>query len=306
MEENNRYASFYIEDIHKNVIEQSCNPELLNNVCVNDKPDAPFDISPVYFSRNVLVKYLNDPAKYVVSDGEIYFKEEGFYLRVDTDLPEWVAVLLIDLAYLDYNEQIYWRSFNLSPVDKRISPAAWRRWYDGQFAKPSAPDMILIEKYKSFYPIWEKHVGWPLFREDPENKESNLYSLHVLSNVNNSKEFYEQILVFTKVFIDSLNVKQFPEGKDPGSINRFSAYLNQFPFQVTDLVKFLRMVQRLRSSTSAHNGKIETKVEDYFKMKQYPYGAVLASIFMAMTEVLDTLMFASCKISDYNHSNLQN
>lgn len=304
MEENNRYASFYIEDIHKNVIEQSCNPELLNNVCVNDKPDAPFDISPVYFSRNVLVKYLNDPAKYAVSDGEIYFKEEGFYLRVDTDLPEWVAVLLIDFSYLDYNEQLYWRAFNISPVDKHISPAAYRRWFEGDFAESIAPDTLLIQKYTSFYSIWCKNVGWDLFRVNPEDKSSDLFSLHVLSSRDNKKEFYEQILLITRIFVDSLNVKHFPKfpnKEENGSINRFSAYLNQLPFQVYGITEFLRNIQRLRSTASAHPGTIEPKVVEFFKIGHYSYGDILASIFIDMTKVLDTLIAVSCRIYDIDN-----
>lgn len=301
-----KYVSFLIEDIHKNVIEQSCNPELLNNVCVNDKPGAPFDISPVFFKREVLSKYINAPHKYSVSDGVIFFKKEGLYFRVDTELPEWVTVLLVDLASLDYNEQLYWRSYNISPKEAHISTTSYDRWYDAKFADPSAPDSALIQEYKAFCPIWEKHVGWPLFRTDPESPDSNLYALHLLSDPDNEKEFYEQILVFTKVFIDSLNVKQFPECKESGSINRFSAYLNQFPFQVTGVVEFLRMVQRLRSSVSAHNGKVESKVAEFFMFDKLSYGIILGSIFATMIEVLKTLMLASCKISDYNHSNVQN
>ena len=187
MKHTNRYATFWIKDLHHHIIEYSCNPQKLNNICVNDKPDAPFDITPVFFKREVLDKFYHAPHKYSVSDGEVNYKEDGLFLRVDTDMKDYVAVLLIDLAGLDYEEQLYWRSFNFKPDNTTtVSKAAYDRWYEGLFANSEASDAVLVKEYSEFYSSWINIIGWPLFKEDPQDPNSMLYSVHILTDENNS------------------------------------------------------------------------------------------------------------------------
>ena len=292
MANENKSASFWIKDLYQNIVEHTCDPSALNIACINNKPDAPFDITPVYFKREVLSKYYNAPHKYSVRDGQINFIDEGFSIRVDTDMQEYVAVILVDLASLDYNEQCYWRSYNFQPDDKTtISKTAYRRWYEGQFEKPTAPDAILVQKYIKFYSDWATKFGWHLFTADPQDKTNSLYSLHLLSDENNEREFYEQVLNVTKLFIDSLNVKQFPQLDDENnkSLNRFSAYLQQNGIEATGLIDFLRKIQNLRSRGAAHPGTMKKNVIDYFGFEQHTYGFILGSIFATLVKVLETL-----------------
>ena len=80
-----------------------------------------------------------------------------------------------------------------------------------------------------------------------------LYSVHILTDENNEKEFYDQILVVSKLFIESLNVNQFPklEENNNQSLKRFSAYLDQYHLSIPEVIEFLRNIQRLRSSKAA-------------------------------------------------------
>lgn len=300
-EQQDRYETYWIEYPKGNIIEHSCNPRTLNNICVNDKPEAPFDVTPVYFSRDVLSKFYNAPHKYNVSDGEVYYKEDGLFLRVDTDMKDYVAVLLVDFAMLDYKEQQYWASFNVSPEGKTISKAAYNRWYEGKFECPVAPDAILVHRYSTFYTVWNEEIGWPLFLEDPKDTKSVLYSIHMLSDEHNEKEFYDQVLNVTKLFVDSLNVNHFPklDGEDnKKSISRFVAYLDQYHLSIPGVVDFMRNVQRLRSSRSAHSGKIEKKVYEYFEMDKLSYGFILNSIYATFVEVLNCLQKVAYKIKE--------
>lgn len=303
MRQNQRYVSYWIKDTQKNIVEYTCEPRMLNNICVNDKPNLPFDITPVFFKREVLSKYHHSPHKYSVSDGHIHLLEEGVYLRIDTDIPDYVAVLLVDLSYLDYEEQLYWRSYNIKPNDStHISIAAYNRWYEGKFAQSSAPDVMLVNKYTLFYRLWNEQIGWHLFKENPDDEKSVLYLLHLLTDENNEKEFYEQILVVTKLFVDSLNVKQFPEleEKENKSLNRFNSYLKQYNVDASGAIEFLRNIQRLRSTRSAHSGKVEKKVSQYFKFDNYSYGFILASIFATLVQVLDDLITIANHIAERN------
>jgi hypothetical protein len=292
IKQEKQYASFLIEYPIGNIFEHSCNPRTLNNISVNDKPEAPFDVTPVFFSRDVLSKFYNAPHKYSVSDGEVYYKEDGLFLRVDTDMKDYVAVLLVDFAMLDYKEQQYWASFNISPEGKTLSRAAYERWYEGQFAQSVSSDTVLVQVYTKCYHIWEETIGWPLFRENPKDNKSVLYSIHLLSDENNEKEFYEQILNIAKLFNDSLNVKKFPilEGdKNKKGLCRFEAYLSQYALAIPNAIDFLRMIQRLRSTMSAHTSQIEKKVAEYFKIGQYSYGIILNSIFIELAQMLNCL-----------------
>lgn len=305
MEFSNQFASFLIRDIHDNIIEHSCDPRTLNT-CMNDKPDAPFDITPVFFKREVLDKYYNAPHKYRVSDGLIYFIDEKIFLRVDTDLPNAVALILVDLASLDYREQLHWKSNNIDPLAS-VSKAAYERWYGGIFSKPQAPDAVLIQKYITFYSFWNNTIGWPLFREKPDDKNSVLYSIHILSDEKNEKEFYDQILNLTKLFVDSLNVKKFPqlEGEDnKKGLSRFSAYLDQYHLSIPHAMVFMRNLQRLRSTKAAHIGSSEQKVFEYFKLNEYSYGIVLNGIFDAFNQLLDTLKVVAYKIIERSKQNI--
>jgi hypothetical protein len=303
LEYNNRYTTFWIRALKQNIIEYTCDPSRLNNICVNDKPNLPFDITPVFFKREVLIKYQNSPHKYSVRDGHIHFLQEGIYLRVDTDIPDYVAVLLVDLSYLDYEEQLYWRSYNIKPNDStNISIAAYNRWYEGKFAQSSAPDAILVEKYTQFYRHWYEHIGWHLFKENPDNKKCILYSLHLLTDENNEKEFYEQILVVTKLFIDSLNVKHLPklEENENKSLNRLNSYLTQNNIYASGAIEFLRNIQRLRSTKAAHLGEVEKNVSRYFKFDEFSYGLILGNIFATLVQVINDLTNAANYIAERN------
>lgn len=304
MEKESKYISFWIRDLHQNLVEYSCNPSMLNNICVNDKPDLPLDITPVFFKREVLSKYYNAPHKYRVQDGRIKFIEEGYELRVDTDMRDYVAVILVDLAFLDYSEQCYWRAFNLQPDDNTtISAAAYNRWYEGQFAEPVFPDATLVQKYTKFYADWKTKTGWHLFTENPEDKKSVLYSLHMLSDENNEREFYEQVLNVTKLFIDSLNVTQFPKLENPDngkSLKRFEAYFRQNGINVSGLIDFLHNLQSLRSKGAAHPGTITQKIAAYFGLGTNTYGYIVGSIFATLAKILDTLIEIADIISERN------
>lgn len=305
MEQEKKYVSFWIKDLQKKlVVEHTCDPRSLNNVCINDKPEAPFDITPVYFRREVLSKYYNTPHKYCVSDGQISFIDEGFSMHVDTDMRDYVAVILVDLAFLDYNEQCYWRSYNLIPDENTtISKAAYKRWFEGDFAEPIAPDAILRQKYIEFYSEWESLFGWHFFTEDPKNKKSVLYSLHMLSDENNEREFNEQVLNVTKLFIDSLNVKQFPkleENENSKGLKRLDAYFQQNKICAPGYVEYLRNIQSLRSKGIAHPGSINKKVSDYFGLGTKSYGYIIGSIFATLVKVLNDFMAIGNIIANRN------
>ena len=84
-----------------------CDEEALANY-FGKNPEAPHFLTPVWFRRDVLRKYYDQPEKYSVEDG--YLRCGGLWgLRMDNDLPNHVVVYLGDLGRLAHEEQLYWR-----------------------------------------------------------------------------------------------------------------------------------------------------------------------------------------------------
>jgi len=108
-------------------------------------PGAPHYLTNVWFRREVLRKYYDNPDKYSVRDG--YLRCGGLWgLRIDNDLPDHVVVFLGDLGHLDYQEQLYWKSFNIPPAADRSSEVHFKRSYLAEFADPVSPDLVLKQR----------------------------------------------------------------------------------------------------------------------------------------------------------------
>ena len=73
------------------------------------------------------------------------------------------------------------------------------------------PLSIFNKKFQAFNEHWEKKFGWDFFRRLTGKDEYSLKILRV-PLTNDQREFDEQILTLTKIFIDSLNEKELARG----------------------------------------------------------------------------------------------
>jgi hypothetical protein len=219
-------------------------------------PGAPHYLTPVWFRREVLRKYYDHPEKYSVEDG--YLRCGGLWgLRMDNDLPSHVVVFLGDLGHLAYEEQLYWKSFNIPPQSDRTSDAHYRRSFLAEFADPSSPDLVLKQKLVALQEGWEQRFAWQLFR--PLQKED----AHVVKQLRiplteGMGEFEQQILLLAKLIIDSLNDAKLTEELAAAlpvekSISKFERFLKARGYPYTDRdAKLLRLLQSVRSAAAAH------------------------------------------------------
>jgi hypothetical protein len=232
-----------------------CDEEKLGNY-FGKNPDAPHYLTPVWFRRDVLRKYYDHPEKYSVEDG--YLRCGGLWgLRMDNNLPHNVMVYLGDLGHLDYQEQLYWKSFNIPPVTKETSEPNFKRSFLAEFADPTSPDLLFKQKLVAFQEAWERHFGWQLFRYLHGDDAHVVKQLRV-PLTDSLGEFEHQTLLLTKLVIDSLNDKQLAreignELKDEKSLAKFNRFLekNAYPHQKRDL-ELLRLLQSIRSTAAAH------------------------------------------------------
>jgi len=265
----------------------------ITSSCNTDYQSNPSFLTPIFFKREVLKKYYDNPDRYSVEDG--YVKREGFWgLRVMNNHRDHVVVWLGDLKSLPYKEQVHWRTFNVTPGNRKISYTDFTRNIEGNFTGPEHPELYFKYKFNLFQKTWNKKFGWNLFK--PLSKEDVHYikSLHV-PTTNEPKEFEDQILAITKILIDSLNDKKLIEGltlnkQDVNRIDKLNAFLNFHGFNSPAMISFLRNLQSLRSSGVAHRkGNKYEKAKKFFGIGQKDLPTIFEDILIKCIWILNTL-----------------
>jgi hypothetical protein len=233
----------------------TCDEEALANY-FGKNPEAPHFLTPVWFRREVLRKYYDHPEKYLVEDG--YLRCGGLWgLRMDNDLPNHVVVYLGDLGKLAYEEQLYWKSFNIAPAADQTSDAHFRRSFLAEFSDPTSPDLVLKQKLVNLQEGWENRFGWQLFRPLHGDDSHVLKQLRI-PLTDSIGEFEHQSLLLVKLLIDSLNDARLaqelggaqPDEKSIGKLDRF-LQKKGYPQRDRD-VKLVRLLQAVRSTAAAH------------------------------------------------------
>ena len=242
-------------DENGNEIEHTSDPSKLKNY-FGANPDAFADITPVYFRREVLVKYYAEPDRYTVTDGQLSCLNL-WYCPIDNDLESYVVALLSDLGqHLPYAERLHWRQFNVPPEGKG-SETMNRRSFMVEAAEPKSADLVFRRDYVDLISKWEEALGWSLYLPQSPNDEYLIDTIRI-PLTHSQSEFDEQIGHLTKLLVDSLNEKELaarairPQ-KGARGISKFEEFLKETRFpQVDSIVGFLRDLQSLRSAGSAH------------------------------------------------------
>lgn len=217
-------------------------------------PGAPHYLTPIFFRRDVLSKYYSQPAKFAVEDGYLHCGG-AWGLQLDNDHEKYVIVYLGDLRHLPYEEQLYWRSFNVPP-EGGVSEVNFRRSMLAEFTDPTRPDLVFRSVYRRFMERWRRRHGWDLLRPMKQGDEHHLRVLRV-PMTNDHAEFDSLVLSLTKLLVDSINEEALVRsGVNPelqGSITKLEEFLTRADFpDVATHVKFLRSLQGLRSAGAAH------------------------------------------------------
>ncbi|MBI5557498.1 MAG: hypothetical protein HY885_07660 [Deltaproteobacteria bacterium] len=293
-ERNAKFEDFIIgTDEEGEHIFYTSNPGKLANY-FGANPGAPHFLTPVFFKKEVLTKYYNNPEKYSVEDG--YLRCGGLWgLQMDNDHPDVVMVFLGYLGQgLFHSEQLYWKSYNIPPEGK-ISATCFKRSFMAQFADPTSEDLTFKSKFIQFLEKWSAKFGWPLFL--PLNKDdSHLFtSLHV-PVTNDHSEFDSQILAISKILIDSLNEKEIEKAtkadtKELPGIAKFGHFLCENSLDNHENhIEFLKDLYALRSSGVGHRkGKRFANVAKRFSLDEKPLKEVFVNILNRAEEMLDTL-----------------
>lgn len=230
----------------------------------------------VYFKKDVLSKYYQYPSSYSIGDGYIQYKNL-WRLDIDNDLDDQVSVYLCDLIQLPFEEQSYWKSFNIQPT-KIISQTFFDRTVRAQFCESKNPDVIIQNLRNDLQKQWKIAFGFNLYRTFTKNDS---YLLNVLHSpiTDDWFEFNQCLINASKIFIDYLNESDLAKlaqkeidrirTSDPTrklkGIDKLEIWLlqNNAPAETINSLKGLRLLQALRSSSAAHaQGKNFKKLLD--------------------------------------------
>ena len=297
-----KYASFII-DVNESGDEiiYTSNPDELKtpadpgNIRGVDEEASDY-LTPVHFRKKVLEKYHNESSRYIVEDsilrcGSLW----GMY--IDNHHDDIVCAWLGDLGRdLPYSEQEHWRQHNIPPTGG-VSKTYFARQIGAQFANSGRPEHIFKQRYHDLQKVSQTHLGWqwllPLHTADAHH----LQSLRMPAT-DEQRDFDGMVLSLTKILIDSHNEKSLrklipyekqEEFKDKRGIALLEAALYMNDLEGFDVhIAFLRKLQNLRSSGSAHRkGQNYLKIAEYFDVESQSLRHVFANILNSASDTLD-------------------
>lgn len=222
-----------------------------------ERGSAPY-LTGVHFQKSVLDKYYNHPAKYSVEDS-ILRCGSLWTLTMDNHHDDKVCAWLGDLgSELPHSEQLHWRSHNIPPTGG-VSEIFFRRQMMCQFIGADRPELVFHEQFHKLKSACDMFLGWQLLLPLAVADLHYFKGLRVPST-DDQKDFDEVVLGLTKILIDSLNEEEFhaliaPGGEaDPkrGIALLEAVFVAREVKDYEEHISFLRNLQKLRSSGSAH------------------------------------------------------
>lgn len=272
----------------------TCNPDLLANY-FGANPDAPHYLTPIFFRKDVMQKYYS-ASDYDITDGHLR-RAGAWSLRFDNNAPDHVSVFLGDLGRdLPEKEQIYWKSFNISPEGRKISKANFERSFLGNFHDSESPEHIFKYKFRRLQDKWRKEHDFELFLPLAEKDEHFFSSLRSMLT-NEQSEFDSQVLALTKITIDSINVKSLRKyleiiDTDVKSIAIMEMLLDKLKSPETaKFISLLRGIQSVRSTGVAHRkGTDYAKAIARLNIDDADYASEFDLLLMGMNELFDEII----------------
>ncbi len=271
-EKEESYEDFIIgvDEFGKEIF-NTCNPNKLNNY-FGSNPDAPMYLTPVFFKRDVLQKYVNKPELYEIRDG--YLSCQSLWgIEIDNHHKNCVAVYLGDLGRdLPESERGYWKSYNIVG-EEGVSQVSFQRDICNIFTESNMEDHKFQVLYGSLIKQWNTKYGWDLYLPLSVEDQYNLTQIRIPLG-ESQPEFDQLVLSLVKVLIDSLNEKQLivlgDVQTDIKGISKLERWIqSNEAVGYENHIKFLRDLQKLRSTGSGHRkGKEYSKISNTFGLSE--------------------------------------
>ena len=295
-EREEKHVEFIIDmDENGDEIAYTSDPKALANYFdANPNEPEPRYLTPVHFRKQVLDKYYQQPSKYSVEDSLLHCG--GLWvMAIDNQHDDKVCAWLGDLGRdLPYQERLHWRAHNIPPSGS-MSETFYKRQILALHVDSDRPDFLFKERYHELKEACKEHLGWQLLQPLYSDDEHHFQSLRMPAT-DEQRDFDELVLGLTKIMIDSLHVKRLnsllsdehKEGLGQGGIARLEAVLVSRGVEGgADPIAFLRKLQNLRSSSSAHRkGSRYKKIAKQFDIEGQSLREVFEGILWQALDVL--------------------
>lgn len=315
--EEPKYVKFIVDvDDNGDGIYHTCDPYKLSG-CLGGNSNAVSKYTVVYFRKQVLDKYYNEPSKYTVEDSMVGCPSL-WSIKIDNHDPDKVCVFLGELGILPYTEQCHWSQpqYNIPP-EGGVSETFHRRMIQGEWASSDQPDILFKQSYKQLQKVCDECLDWQLLKPLSSGDEYRFQHLRV-PTVDEESHFKGLVSDISSLLIERLNEKclknLIPINKRKEikrGINRLEYVLNSGKVEGTEKhIVFLRCLWDLRTTrSSAHPEILNTKeykrASAHFDLENLNRQEAFAKIFEEAAEFLDFLVFAvrSGKFNDKNDRN---
>ena len=271
---------------------------------------AGWSSKPVFvrFNKEVLDRYYMRDSKYVVGDLALIWHDDGKVknlLPVDDDHDDEVWVLFTRLPLLPDEEIAHWQIHNIRP-EGTVSETYINRYAPGRtYTESNRPEHRFRNRYSTMSESYKASLGWDLLLPLNSDDEYRLRCLRVPSS-DEQREFDELVQNLATILVDSLNQKCIKklisaedldrledEKDDPKSIDYLEAALCSFNVAGSEKhIAFLRKLQRLRSTGSAHRKgkKYEKQLKKDFGIENQEYRQGFARILQQAVGCLEFLI----------------
>lgn len=271
---------------------------------------AGWSSKPVFvrFDKEVLDRYYTRDGKYVVGDLALIWHDDGKvknFLPIDDDHDNEVWVLFTRLPLLPDEEIAHWQIHNIRPEGK-VSETYINRYAPGRApTESSRPEHRFRNRYFRLSQLCNSKLGWNLLLPLNSDDEYRLRCLRVPSS-DEQREFDELVQNLATILVDSLNQKCIKklisaeeldrlehEKNDPKSIDYLEAALYSFNVAGSEKhIAFLRKLQRLRSTGSAHRKgkKYEKQLKKDFGIENQEYRQGFVRILQQAVDCLEFLI----------------
>jgi len=259
-EDEKKYAEFVIGiDAQGKPIEKKCNEEKGLTLC--------------YFDKKVLKKFYDAPDDYTIEYSTVY-RIGIWYLSFGINREGLIHTWLDKLQFLPYEDQLHWKQYNVLPRG-RMSTNFFKSQLEAKFVDTDDPAEKIKQLYNDTNAKFESELGFKLFKELSGEDKYVFKTTHILLSDEQS-EFDQQISNLAKIFVDCLNKTEIEnrtnwKHSNPDE-NRSINYLEHFLTEkslskqnVTNVIQGLRLIQRIRSESTAHT-KSSTYKSDIAKL----------------------------------------
>lgn len=240
-----RHVEFMIQDWrNKCVVDVSTAPGATTNYFEAKQNNLPFELSPAFFKPEVLLRYRGDHDKYTVGERIISCRGSWALRGYDINEAGQVHAYICDLRALPYEEQIYWKSFNVKPKGG-ISARAIENDFKGTWAKNRDP----LSEIKSIVERWSKtKYAWYKVRDD------KLIDRVYTPRTGSRDEWAGAFKELSKLIVECFDVKSIREELDRRGIEWTKNEGNLALIGRVVPVSGLKSIQRIRSKVDAHVG----------------------------------------------------